>query len=124
MYYIRNALLLATILFLAPTTIQALSHSLIQAMIEHFSPFDSLSAVIGTPAEIYEFGFEFWFFISGLLLSIVFVSHAVLPVVYDLNLTSAYEYLEIRFKSKWPRRLGAAIFILEVRSAARGQGSD
>ena len=76
----------------------------------------SIPSVIGTPAEIYEFGFEFWFFISGLLLSIVFVSHAVLPVLYDLNLTSAYEYLEIRFNSKWPRRLGAAIFILEVRT--------
>ncbi|KAK0423715.1 hypothetical protein QR680_008293 [Steinernema hermaphroditum] len=70
--------------------------------------------LLGTPAEVFDHG-PLWcvhyltgplgFFITGFYL---------LPVLYRLNTTSIYEYLELRFHSVLLRRLCAGLFILNT----------
>ncbi|XP_071834009.1 sodium-coupled monocarboxylate transporter 1-like [Apostichopus japonicus] len=52
---------------------------------------------IGTPALSYVYGPAFWQTIFGRILSAVIVSFVFCPVLYNLKITSIYEYLERRF---------------------------
>ncbi|XP_070534914.1 sodium-coupled monocarboxylate transporter 2-like isoform X2 [Ptychodera flava] len=76
--------------------------------------FMSAITVLGTPAEIYIYGTMFCYF--GLTYSIVmwFSAEFYMPIFYRLLITSAYEYLEIRFKSKVVRILGCITFIAQT----------
>ena len=47
--------------------------------------------ILGNAAEVYKNGFEFWLFSFGFIIATLFVSFTMLPVLYDLKLTSAYE---------------------------------
>lgn len=56
--------------------------------------------VLGIPAEIYNFGTQYWMclltgIVSGIVIVIVY-----LPVFYKLQLTSSYEYLKLRFDTR------------------------
>ena len=39
-----------------------------------------------------------------------------IPILHRLQLVSIYEYFEMRYKSKFPRRIMTAIFVLKVSS--------
>lgn len=47
--------------------------------------------ILGTPAEIYNFGTQYWFTIIPLFLSGIVVSYVYLPVFKALDLNSVYE---------------------------------
>ena len=47
--------------------------------------------ILGNAAEVYIGGFEFWLFSFGFIAATIVVSFTILPVLYDLKLTSAYE---------------------------------
>ncbi|XP_071563748.1 sodium-coupled monocarboxylate transporter 1 [Temnothorax nylanderi] len=69
--------------------------------------------ILGTPAEIYNFGTQYWITIISILFSGIVVATVYLPVFTTLQLNSVYEYLEIRF-SRPVRILISSIFVFDV----------
>ncbi|KAG7208083.1 hypothetical protein KM043_009658 [Ampulex compressa] len=69
--------------------------------------------ILGTPAEIYNFGTQYWITIISLLFSGLVVALVYAPVFFTLGLNSVYEYLEIRF-NKGVRVLISLIFVFDV----------
>ncbi|XP_040169792.1 sodium-coupled monocarboxylate transporter 1-like [Anopheles arabiensis] len=53
--------------------------------------------ILGTPAEIYNFGTQYWLIVVPIILTGVAVCTIYLPVFCSLKLNSSYEYLELRF---------------------------
>ncbi|OCT88734.1 sodium-coupled monocarboxylate transporter 1-like [Xenopus laevis] len=75
--------------------------------------FMSAVTVLGTPADIYRFGAIYSMFAFSYVLVVIICAEIFLPVFYRLNITSTYEYLELRF-NKCVRILGTVIFIIEM----------
>ncbi|XP_077989565.1 sodium-coupled monocarboxylate transporter 1-like [Glandiceps talaboti] len=74
--------------------------------------FTSPLSIMGTPAEIYVHGIRYAVFSLSLLWCLPMVAYLYLPVFQNLQLTSAYEYMEMRFN--FPLRiLVAIIFIIQ-----------
>ncbi|XP_011694864.1 PREDICTED: sodium-coupled monocarboxylate transporter 1-like [Wasmannia auropunctata] len=69
--------------------------------------------ILGTPAEIYNFGTQYWITIISILFSGIVVATVYLPVFTTLQLNSVYEYLEIRF-GRAVRILISSIFVFDV----------
>ncbi|XP_043502859.1 sodium-coupled monocarboxylate transporter 2-like [Polistes fuscatus] len=69
--------------------------------------------IVGAPAEIYNFGTQYWITVISLFFSGVVIASVYLPVFVTLKLNSAYEYLEIRF-NKGVRILISLIFVLDA----------
>ncbi|XP_009990933.1 PREDICTED: sodium/iodide cotransporter-like, partial [Tauraco erythrolophus] len=75
--------------------------------------FQSAVAILGVPAEIYNFGTEYWFLGCSYFLGLVIPAHVFIPVFYRLRITSTYEYLELRF-NKTVRIFGTVTFIFQM----------
>lgn len=75
--------------------------------------FQSAVAVIGTPAEVYTNGTQYWFIGCSYILGLLIPAHIFIPVFYRLHLTSVYQYLELRF-SKAVRICGTVTFIFQM----------
>ncbi|CAK6974077.1 solute carrier family 5 member 6, partial [Scomber scombrus] len=75
--------------------------------------FQSAVAIIGVPAEIYTHGTQYWFIGCAYILGLFIPAHVFIPVFYRLRLSSAYEYLELRF-SKAVRICGTLTFIFQT----------
>ncbi|KOC60800.1 Sodium-coupled monocarboxylate transporter 1 [Habropoda laboriosa] len=69
--------------------------------------------ILGTPAEIYNFGTQYWITIISILFSGLVVAIIYAPVFVALGLNSVYEYLEIRF-NRGVRTLISLIFVIDV----------
>ncbi|XP_053611747.1 sodium-coupled monocarboxylate transporter 1-like [Plodia interpunctella] len=66
-------------------------------------------SLLGTPTEMYVYGTAYLFFLIGAVLMSVIIFHTFLPVLHELKLTSAYEYLELRYDKRL-RVFGSVIF--------------
>ncbi|XP_075716189.1 sodium-coupled monocarboxylate transporter 1-like [Rhinoderma darwinii] len=75
--------------------------------------FMSAVTILGTPADVYRFGAMYSIFAISYALVVIICAEFFLPVFYRLNITSTYEYLELRF-NRSVRILGTAIFIIEM----------
>lgn len=75
--------------------------------------FQSAVAILGVPSEIYRFGTQYWFLGCSYILGLLIPAHVFIPVFYRLRLTSAYEYLELRF-NKAVRVCGTVTFIFQM----------
>ncbi|KAJ6656399.1 hypothetical protein lerEdw1_003902 [Lerista edwardsae] len=75
--------------------------------------FMSAVTVLGTPAEIYRYGMQYIVFAISHLVLVTVTAHVVVPVYYRLRITSAYEYLELRF-NKCLRLTGTIMFIMQT----------
>uniref|UniRef100_A0A3Q3GCC8 Sodium-dependent multivitamin transporter n=1 Tax=Kryptolebias marmoratus TaxID=37003 RepID=A0A3Q3GCC8_KRYMA len=75
--------------------------------------FQSAVAIIGVPAEIYSHGTQYWFIGCAYILGLLIPAHVFIPVLYRLRLSSAYQYLELRF-SKAVRICGTLTFIFQM----------
>ncbi|XP_071457547.1 sodium-dependent multivitamin transporter isoform X2 [Marmota flaviventris] len=75
--------------------------------------FQSAVAILGVPSEIYRFGTQYWFLGCSYFLGLLIPAHIFIPIFYRLNLTSAYEYLELRF-NKAVRVCGTVTFIFQM----------
>ncbi|XP_020483072.2 uncharacterized protein [Labrus bergylta] len=75
--------------------------------------FQSAVAIIGVPAEIYTHGTQYWFIGCAYVLGLLIPAHVFIPVLYRLRLSSAYQYLELRF-SKAVRICGTLTFIFQT----------
>uniref|UniRef100_H3DLQ1 Solute carrier family 5 member 8, like n=1 Tax=Tetraodon nigroviridis TaxID=99883 RepID=H3DLQ1_TETNG len=69
--------------------------------------------VIGTPAEAYRFGAEFWIFGFSYAIMSAITAEIFVPLFYRLAITSAYEYLERRF-SRPIRLIGTSMYIIQT----------
>lgn len=53
--------------------------------------FQSAVAIIGTPAEVYTNGTQYWFIGCSYILGLLIPAHIFIPVFYRLHLNSAYQ---------------------------------
>ncbi|XP_071441043.1 sodium-coupled monocarboxylate transporter 2 [Hetaerina americana] len=69
-------------------------------------------AFVGFPSEMYYWGAGMWETVYGIILSLPIVAFVFLPIYYDLGVTSVYQYLELRFRSKAARCLASFTYVL------------
>ena len=62
--------------------------------------FFSATGILGIPAEIYSYGMQYWLSLIGVLLNLVIGAFVTGPFFAKFDLTSIFQYLELRFKSK------------------------
>ncbi|XP_067406620.1 sodium-dependent multivitamin transporter isoform X2 [Emydura macquarii macquarii] len=89
------------------------SMSFLPVALSLLATFQSAVAILGVPAEIYRFGTQYWFLGCCYFLGLLIPAHVFIPVFYRLQLTSAYEYLELRF-NKAVRVCGTVTFIFQM----------
>lgn len=70
-------------------------------------------ALLGTSTEVYIYGVNYLYMVVALAISSIASWHLYLPVFHELQLTSTYEYLELRF-SKGVRRFGSVMFCINM----------
>ncbi|XP_062612874.1 sodium-coupled monocarboxylate transporter 1-like [Saccostrea cucullata] len=75
--------------------------------------FMSAILILGTPAEMYTQGTQYFVYLFGLILAVILASQLFVPLLYPLQLTSSFEYLELRFKSKAAKLTGTIMMILQ-----------
>ncbi|PZC85702.1 hypothetical protein B5X24_HaOG215972 [Helicoverpa armigera] len=66
-------------------------------------------SLLGIPTELYIYGTPYVFTLIGTLLMSIIISYTFLPILHELKLTSAYEYLELRYDKRL-RVFGSVIF--------------
>ncbi|CAH1785524.1 unnamed protein product [Owenia fusiformis] len=66
--------------------------------------FTSCITLLGFTAEMYTGGSQFWLYCVGVSLAALAAERIFIPLLYPLHLTSTYEYLDRRFKSKIARQ--------------------
>uniref|UniRef100_A0A669BPS5 Sodium-dependent multivitamin transporter n=1 Tax=Oreochromis niloticus TaxID=8128 RepID=A0A669BPS5_ORENI len=91
------------------------SMSCLPVSLSLLATFQSAVAILGAPSEVYTFGTEYWFLGCSYFLGLLIPAHVFIPVFYRLRLSSAYEYLELRF-NKTVRICGTATFIFQMVS--------
>ncbi|XP_076438815.1 sodium-coupled monocarboxylate transporter 1-like [Babylonia areolata] len=87
--------------------------SIVPVAISILLSFMSAILILGTPAEMYTAGTEFYVSLLGMILAVVLATLLFVPLLYPLNLTSSFEYLERRFKSKAAKLTGTLILIVQ-----------
>ncbi|CAH0557293.1 unnamed protein product [Brassicogethes aeneus] len=70
-------------------------------------------SVLGIPAEMYIYGTQFWMVLCSKGVVFLAMAFAYLPVFYKLQITSSYEYLNLRFNST-VRLLGTILFLTKM----------
>ncbi|OWR53185.1 putative igf2 mRNA binding protein [Danaus plexippus plexippus] len=70
-------------------------------------------SLLGLPAEMYTYGTQLWTIVLSEWVVSVTISIIYLPVFYNLQITSTYEYLRLRFNQN-VRLLGSIIFIIKM----------
>ncbi|GIX67599.1 putative sodium-dependent multivitamin transporter [Caerostris darwini] len=75
--------------------------------------FLSAITVIGVPAEMYRFGIHIAYMNIGYVIGMVVSAYVTLPVFFELNASTAYEYLERRF-GKIARTLTSVVFVFQM----------
>ncbi|KPI97553.1 Sodium-coupled monocarboxylate transporter 1 [Papilio xuthus] len=66
-------------------------------------------SLLGTPTELYIYGTSYIFSFIGAIMMSIIISQTFIPVLHELQLTSAYEYLELRY-DKRTRLFGSVLF--------------
>ncbi|KAI5641345.1 sodium:solute symporter family domain-containing protein [Phthorimaea operculella] len=70
-------------------------------------------SLLGLPAEMYTYGTQLWTIVLSEWAVSLTIAIIYLPVFYNLQITSTYEYLRLRFNHK-VRLLGSVIFIIKM----------
>ncbi|KAK7788967.1 hypothetical protein R5R35_011528 [Gryllus longicercus] len=69
-------------------------------------------SVLGYPSELYYRGTAMWETLYGMVCAYPIVCFVFLPVYYSLGITSVYQYLDLRFKSRLVRCLASATYVV------------
>jgi len=75
--------------------------------------FMSAITLLGTPSEVYQNGTQYCLLVLAYPFVMFATAYFYMPVFYNLNVSTSYEYLEWRF-NKAVRVLGACCFILQM----------
>lgn len=70
--------------------------------------------VTGYPSELFYRGASMWETLYGMLLAYPIVSYVFVPVYFSLGITSVYQYLDLRFKSRLVRSLASGTYIVRA----------
>ncbi|XP_066533967.1 solute carrier family 5 member 6a [Hoplias malabaricus] len=89
------------------------SMSCLPVSLSLLATFQSAVAILGAPSEIYAHGTQYWFLGCSYFLGLLIPAHIFIPVFYRLRLSSAYQYLELRF-NKTVRIFGTVTFIFQM----------
>ncbi|XP_076438939.1 sodium-coupled monocarboxylate transporter 1-like [Babylonia areolata] len=89
------------------------SMSIVPVAISILVSFMSAILILGTPAEMYTAGTQYFIYLGGMLLAIVIAALVFVPLLYPLKLTSSFEYLERRFKFRPAKLTGTLILIVQ-----------
>uniref|UniRef100_A0A8B9JPI5 Sodium-dependent multivitamin transporter n=1 Tax=Astyanax mexicanus TaxID=7994 RepID=A0A8B9JPI5_ASTMX len=89
------------------------SMSCLPVSLSLLATFQSAVAILGAPSEIYTHGTQYWFLGCSYFLGLLIPAHIFIPVFYRLRLSSAYQYLELRF-NKTVRICGTVTFIFQM----------
>ncbi|CAG0920869.1 unnamed protein product [Notodromas monacha] len=73
--------------------------------------YNSAIIIFGHPAEIYAYGAQYMVNSLGLI-GVAAASFIYVPVMYPLNLSSSFEYFEVRYDGKLVRLLAACMYLL------------
>lgn len=76
-----------------------------------------IRSVLGYPSELFYRGTAMWEVIYGMVNAYPIVCFVFVPVYFNLGITSVYQYIDLRFKSRLVRRLASATFILRQVSS-------
>uniref|UniRef100_A0A8W7PF47 Sodium/solute symporter n=1 Tax=Anopheles coluzzii TaxID=1518534 RepID=A0A8W7PF47_ANOCL len=68
--------------------------------------------MLGVPSEMYSHGTQYWMFIIPAFTVALLMKTIYLPVFYDLQVTSAFTYLELRF-DKFVRSAASLVYALQ-----------
>ncbi|RUS84032.1 hypothetical protein EGW08_008210 [Elysia chlorotica] len=83
--------------------------SAIPVCLSLFATFQSAISLLGIPTEVYTHGTMILYSQLGLVLSYYLALLTVVPLMYPLRLTSVYEYLRLRYRSRLPQLVGSAM---------------
>jgi len=75
--------------------------------------FMSAITLLGTPAEVYQNGTQYWMIGISYFLVMPAAAYLYMPIFFNLRVISAYEYLELRF-SRMVRVTGGVIFCIQM----------
>ncbi|XP_071387618.1 solute carrier family 5 member 6a [Centroberyx affinis] len=89
------------------------SMSCLPVSLSLLATFQSAVAILGAPSEVYTYGTQYWFLGCSYFLGLLIPAHVFIPVFYRLRVSSAYEYLELRF-NKTVRICGTVTFIFQM----------
>uniref|UniRef100_A0A6A7G1E6 Sodium-coupled monocarboxylate transporter 1-like n=2 Tax=Hirondellea gigas TaxID=1518452 RepID=A0A6A7G1E6_9CRUS len=76
--------------------------------------FLSANSILGYSGEVYGNGLGITWTIVGTTLAIFLALGFIMPVMYPLKLVTPNQYLELRFKSPWLRRLSMGMSFLSI----------
>ena len=65
--------------------------SILPTAISTLASFESSVMMLGSPAEAYNYGFQYIWWIFGMCLSLYIAVTIVVPVIHPMQITSAYE---------------------------------
>ncbi|XP_049860882.1 sodium-coupled monocarboxylate transporter 1 [Schistocerca gregaria] len=71
-----------------------------------------VKAFLGYPSELYYRGSAMWETLYGIIAAYPIVCFVFVPVYFNLGITSVYQYLDLRFKSKLVRRLASLTYLI------------
>jgi len=66
---------------------------------------------LGYPSELFYRGTAMWETLYGMIIAFPIVCFFFVPVYYSLGITSVYQYLDMRYKSKTVRMLASATYV-------------
>ncbi|OWF51072.1 Sodium-dependent multivitamin transporter [Mizuhopecten yessoensis] len=87
--------------------------SAIPVALSLLASFMSAITLLGTPSEMYTYTTMYWWIGLGYFFTIGAAAHIYMPVFYRLRVTSAYQYLEMRFGSP-TRSLVSIIYVVQM----------
>ncbi|XP_023177962.1 sodium-coupled monocarboxylate transporter 2 [Drosophila hydei] len=86
--------------------------SLVAVMISIARGTLGVRSVLGYPSELYYRGSAMWEIIYGMMSAYPIVCFMFVPVYFNLGITSVYQYIDLRFKSRTVRCLASATYIV------------
>lgn len=89
------------------------SMSVFPVALSILASFMSAITLLGTASEMYIYGTQYLFIIFSYCLVIPATAYLYMPIFYSLHVTSAYEYLELRFNHVI-RAMGCVTFSLQM----------
>lgn len=86
--------------------------SLIAIMISIARGTLGVRTVLGYPSELFYRGSAMWEIIYGMVAAYPIVCFIFVPVYFNLGITSVYQYIDLRFKSRLVRCLASATYVV------------
>ncbi|XP_053400558.1 sodium-coupled monocarboxylate transporter 1-like [Mercenaria mercenaria] len=74
--------------------------------------FQSSIMMLGTPAEVYTYGIQYAIGAIGVSVAYLLIILIVVPLFHPLNVTSVYEYYQLRYGTKSVRYLGVILGVI------------